>query len=106
MFDFLRDFFGRLFGDEEWEGEDFIGLEGISDGEGEGIQFDIATEEEQSALWDYWIEEPIGDLAALGSEFYSLEDAINYVEGAPYGVLWIYINPEDGTFEIYRYYEG
>jgi len=88
------------------DGDDFISVEGINDETGEGIRFEIEEVEEYSLLWDYWIDERMGDLVTTGGEFYSLDDVINYVDGAPYGVLWIYIDPEDGSIEVYRYYEG
>lgn len=106
MFNFFRQFFERLFGEDDFDEDDFIGVEGINDEEGEGIRFDIEEVEENSLLWEYWIEEPLGEQVTSGGDFYSIEDAVNYVDGAPYGVLWIYIDPDDGGIEVYRYYEG
>jgi hypothetical protein len=63
--------------------------------------FGLSEVGEISEFWDYWIEEPVGEFVA---EFSDLVEAMEYVDEAPWGVLWVYIS-DDGV-EVWRHYEG
>ena len=105
MFDFFRDMFNSLFGKDDNENE-VVNWDG-SDGDEisfapdiEGGAYDAL--EMAYSYGDRIIEDPGG--GEYVQEFYDLQQALDYVEPAPEGILMIVIDPDENeVYHVYRF---